>query len=215
MKVLVTGFEPFGGDTINPSGEILNHLPKNIAGAEIKTLVVPVTFKESAEAVKRFLEKEPVDVVISIGLATGRAIISPERVAINQDDAFMPDNAGDQPVDEAIQVDGPAAYFSTLPIKAIVKAIQEAGIPSSVSNSAGTYVCNHLMYELLHVAHQSYPGMRVGFIHVPSLPEQIVTKVRIPSMPLETMVKGMIKAIEAVVEYTDKEDLRLIGGSIC
>lgn len=157
-------------------------------------------------------EHEP-DAVLCIGQAGGRADLTPERVAINQDDARIPDNEGQQPIDRTIRPDGPPAYFSTLPIKAMVEAIRSAGIPASVSNTAGTFVCNHLMYQALNLAEKQFPKTKAGFLHIPYLPEQVVDKPGLPSMSLETIVKGIEAAITALVAYADKEDIKTVGGA--
>jgi pyroglutamyl-peptidase len=151
--------------------------------------------------------------VISLGLASGRSDITPERVAINIDDARIPDNAGKQPVDEAVVDKAPAAYFSTLPIKAMVRNLREAGIPAAVSNTAGTFVCNHVFYALMHrLARRAAPGVRGGFIHIPALPQQAAKIPGMASMALETQVKGMREAIRTAM--TTKEDLRENAGQL-
>ena len=144
MKILITAFEPFGGETINPALEAVSRLPERIGDAGIVTLRLPVVFGESAEALREAVRRERPEAVICVGQAGGRAGISIERVAINVEDARIPDNAGDQPRDRTIVPDGPAAYFSTLPIREMEKAVRDAGIPAAVSNSAGTYVCNSI-----------------------------------------------------------------------
>ena len=187
-RILLTAFEPFGGDAINPSLETLRTLDRR---ADVDALTVPVTFRDAAETVLRHLPGH--EAVVLLGLAKGRRDITVERVAINIDDASIPDNAGAQPVDQPICPDGAPAYFSTLPIKQIVKAIRAQGIPASVSNSAGTYVCNHLMYSVLHALRGT--GIPAGFIHVPCIPEQTADHPEIPSLPL----KDIVRAIEATL----------------
>ena len=184
-RILLTAFEPFGGDTVNPSLQILEAL----AGRnDVDILTVPVTFRDAAQTVLDHLPGH--EAVLLLGLAKGRSGITVERVAINIDDAPIPDNAGDRPVDEPIREDGAPAYFATLPVKRIVENLRNAGIPASVSNSAGTYVCNHLMYSVLHALHKT--GIPAGFIHVPATPEMVKDCPEIPSLPL----KDMIRAIE-------------------
>ena len=151
MKIIVTGFDPFGGETINPSIECVKALPE-IEGVELIRLELPTVFKESAIRLNEVINDVKPDAILSVGQAGGRAGITMERIAINVDDARIPDNISQQPIDEAIQSEGEAAYFTTLPIKRIVKAIREAGIPAEVSNSAGTFVCNHIMYQALFAA---------------------------------------------------------------
>ena len=155
MKILVTGFDPFGGEAVNPAYEAVKLLPDNIAGAEIVKLEIPTEFKRSMEFLEEAISREMPDAVISVGQAGGRAEITPERVAINLADARIPDNAGNQPEDEALIADGPAAYFTTLPLKKMVKSVQDRGIPCRISYSAGIYVCNSVMYRVLHLAEVS------------------------------------------------------------
>lgn len=210
MKVLVTGFDPFGGEKINPAFEAVKKLSNNINGAEIVKLEVPTVFKKSVKVLHEAIEREKPDVVICVGQAGGRYDITIERVAINISDGRIADNEGYQPIDEPIFEDGETAYFATLPIKAMVKKIRESGIPASVSNSAGTYVCNHIMYGLLYIIHKEYPHIKGGFVHVPFLPEQVVDKGNTPSMSLENIITGLTLAIEAVVEY--KQDIKTVEG---
>jgi pyroglutamyl-peptidase I len=147
MKILVTGFDPFGDDVINPAIEAVKRLPDTIDGAEIIKLEIPTVFYKSADVVKKAIEKEQPDYVLNIGQAGGRYELTPERVAINLDDARIADNEGQQPIDKEIKEDGDAAYFSQLPIKAMVDYMKKENIPASVSNTAGTFVCNHIMYK--------------------------------------------------------------------
>lgn len=213
MKILVTGFEPFGGETKNPALEVVRCLPKSIEGAEIVCLEVPVTFHQSAAVLAESLASLKPDAVLCIGQAGGRFGLTPERVAINQDDASIPDNSGQQPIDLPIQADGQPAYFSSLPIKAMVAAIREAGLPASVSNTAGTYVCNHLMYQALYQADKFYPGLRAGFLHIPFLPEQVVDKPNTPSMGLADICRGVEIALATIVLQTGQADQKLVGGA--
>lgn len=200
MKVLITGFEPFGGEKINPAWEAVKALPDTIAGAEIIKMEIPTVFSKSVPAVEAGIRKHQPDVVISVGQAGGRSCITVEQVAINLADARIADNAGEQPVDESVQPDGPAAYFATIPAKEIVKNVRAHGIPCHISYTAGTYVCNYVMYRVLHLAAAGYPGIRAGFIHVPFAAEQAVDKpAGTPFMPLETIAKGLEYAIEAAV----------------
>lgn len=212
MKILVTAFDPFGGEKINPALEAVKLLADEIAGAEIVKLEIPTVFHKSAEVMReKALEVKP-DMVLCIGQAGGRFAITPERVAINQDDARIPDNEGNQPIDVAIKEDGAPAYFTTLPIKAMVEKIKAAGVPAAVSNTAGTFVCNHIMYNALYLAEKELDGAQAGFIHVPFIPEQVVDKPNQPAMSLEDIAKGLTAAIEAMVEFHGKEDLKRIGG---
>ena len=214
MKILVTGFEPFGGETVNPALEAINNLPPFITGAKIEILEVPTVFYQSARILEEKLLAYQPDVILCVGQAGGRVDVSLERVAINQDDARIPDNCGNQPIDQIIRKDGPAAYFSTLPIKAIVSSLQKNGIPSSISNSAGTFVCNHLMYQALYLAEKYLATSKVGFMHIPFLPLQAVNHPQMPSMSLEMVVKALEVCIETIVEYKDKKDVLLVGGQL-
>lgn len=200
MKILVTAFDPFGGESVNPSYEVLKNLKDNIEGAEIIKLQVPTAFYVSVEkAIEKIKEVNP-DAVLSIGQAGGRYDISVERVAINIDDARIPDNMGQQPIDIPIDPEGPPAYFATIPIKEIVEAIKKENLPASVSNSAGTYVCNHLMYGILNYIHKNKLNIKAGFIHIPYLPEQVLEKPNTPYMSLSDMVKAIETAIKVIVK---------------
>ncbi|MFS9286279.1 pyroglutamyl-peptidase I [Streptococcus infantis] len=212
MKILVTGFDPFGGEKVNPALEAVKSLPSVIHGAEIRWVEIPTVFYKSAEVLETELVRYQPDVVLCIGQAGGRASLTPERVAINQDDARIPDNQGNQPIDTPIRLDGEAAYFSTLPIKAMVQAIKEDGLPATVSNTAGTFVCNHLMYQALYLADKKFPNVRAGFMHIPYMTEQVINKPNTASMNLVDIVKGIEAAIGAIVDHKDK-DLKLVGGT--
>lgn len=212
MKILVTGFDPFGGEKINPAWEAVKQLPTNINGNEIKLVQIPTVFEKSAIVMKEAVEQFKPDAILCIGQAGGRVDITPERVAINIDDARIPDNVGNQPIDTVIKTDGAPAYFTTLPIKAMVTAMKEQGVPSSVSNSAGTFVCNHIMYQALYYASQSTADIKAGFIHVPFIPEQVVNKPNQPSMAIETIIKGLTICLETIIAYENQEDLKVVGG---
>lgn len=207
--VLLTGFEPFGGEAVNPSQEIARHWHGwVIGGHRVIGALLPCVFGAAITELKRqILATRPV-LVICVGQAGGRTDITPERVAINVDDARIPDNAGRQPVDRAIVRGGPAAYWSTLPVKAIVAALRQHGIAASVSQTAGTFVCNHAFYGLMH-ALRTKRGVRGGFIHVPFLPEQAVKGQ--PSLPLETMVEAVGVAIATSLKT--RRDVRSAGGA--
>ncbi|TVP91578.1 pyroglutamyl-peptidase I [Alkalibacterium sp.] len=214
MKILVTGFDPFGGEKVNPAYEAVKLLDDTIAGAEIVKLEIPTVFHKSYSVVKEQIIENNPDVILCIGQAGGRFGITPERVAINVDDARIPDNEKNQPIDEKIQIDGKEAYFSSLPIKAMVEKMHAAGVPSSVSNSAGTFVCNHIMYQVLYHIDKKFPGKTGGFVHVPFIPEQVVDKPNQPSMNLEDIKRGLHAGIEAIVAYHGKEDIKEVGGAI-
>ncbi|GHU62100.1 pyrrolidone-carboxylate peptidase [Clostridia bacterium] len=212
MKVLLTAFDPFGGDSVNPALEAVKLLPDELEGADITKLEVPTVFDESIQVVVSAIEKEKPDAVLCVGQAGGRFELTPERVAINVNDARIQDNKGNQPIDQPIYENGASAYFSTLPIKAMVLQIKETGLPSSVSNTAGTFVCNHLMYGVLYHLEKSYPKIRGGFIHVPFIPEQVVNRPSpVPSMSLSDIVKGLEAAVLAIVRYG--KDVKTVGGT--
>ena len=210
MKIIVTGFDPFGGETINPSIECVKALPE-IEGVELIRLELPSVFKESAKRLNEVINDVKPDAVLSVGQAGGRPGITMERIAINVDDARIPDNISQQPIDEAIQLDGEAAYFTTLPIKRIVKAIREAGISAEVSNSAGTFVCNHIMYQSLFAATKADKPFKAGFMHIPFIPEQTTDK---PSLPLEESTRALQIAIETIRDYLNDEDIKVQEGTI-
>lgn len=212
MKILVTGFDPFGTDTINPALEAVNRLPNWIGEVEIIKMELPTVFYKAAEILEARIEVEQPTYILNIGQAGGRAELTPERLAINLDDARLPDNEGQQPIDEPIIAEGVAAYFSQLPIKAMVESIRKAGLPASVSNTAGTFVCNHIMYQALYLTHTKYPKAKAGFMHIPFLPEQVLARPNTPSMALEDIVRGIEAALQAIIDFHEKADLKLIGG---
>ncbi|WP_240620123.1 pyroglutamyl-peptidase I, partial [Peribacillus acanthi] len=181
--ILLTGFDPFGGETTNPSLEAVMKLNgKQINQHLIVARKLPTVFHESVQTIKMYLDELDPHVVICVGQAGGRPDISIERVAINVDDARIPDNKGQQPIDTPIFKDGPAAYWSTLPIKSMVKKLRENGVPASISHTAGTFVCNHIFYSLLHIIKSRGREARGGFIHIPFLPEQAAHHPGQPSM---------------------------------
>lgn len=201
MKILITGFDPFGGESVNPAFEAVKLLPDAIAGAQIIKLEVPTQFLRAGAVLEAAMEEHQPDVVLCIGQAGSRAAITPEKVAINLMDGRIPDNAGYQPVDVPIQEDGETAYFSTLPVKAMVQKMRAAGIPAALSYTAGTYVCNYLMYTLLYLIDKKFPTVHGGFVHVPYAMEQAANKpLGTPSMDLHQIARGLEKAVEAIVE---------------
>jgi pyroglutamyl-peptidase len=205
--VLLTGFEPFNGATINPSWEAVRALDGwSGPGFAVVARQLPCVFGTAVDVLRESIAGVRPDVVIAVGQAGGRSEISLERVAINVDDASIRDNAGNQPVDTPIAADGPAAYFTTLPVKAIVKALRLRGFPSAVSQTAGTFVCNHVFYGLMH--HAAGQPLKAGFIHVPFLPEQAADRPeRPPSMALRDIVDALRIAVEvAVVTETDAQE---------
>ena len=199
MKILITGFDSFGGETVNPAYEAVKLLPDTIAGAEIIKLEVPTRFHRAGAVLEDAMQRHKPDAVICVGQAGGRAAITPEKVAINLMDGRIPDNAGYQPVDVPIREDGETAYFASLPVKAMVQRMRDAGIPAAVSYTAGTYVCNYLLYTLLYLIDKKYPNVRGGFIHVPYAMEQVINKpLGTPSMDLRQIARGLETAVEAV-----------------
>jgi pyroglutamyl-peptidase len=210
--ILVTGFEPFGDESVNPSQEIARQLHGLQVGAHrVVAGLLPCVFGGSRMELRRLIKQHRPTVVICLGLAAGRREVTPERVALNIDDARIADNAGKQPLDRPVVRGGPAAYWSTLPIKAIVEALQARRIPATVSQTAGTFVCNHVFYGLMHDLARPSAGklMRGGFIHVPALP---VTGRKRPSLPLETSVEAVLTAIETTLAV--RGDVTAPGGQI-
>ena len=203
MKILVTGFDPFGGEPVNPAIETVKRLPDVIAGAEIVKLEIPTVCHKSLRVIDEAVSRYDPDVVLSVGQAGGRPDITVERVGINVDDCRIPDNEGNQIIDEPIYPEGPAAYFVTLPIKAMVQNMQSRNIPA--------FVCNHVTYGVCHLLATKYPGKRSGFIHIPYLPQQALDKKNMPSMSQDMMVEAITAAIEAIVET--KEDIKVTGGA--
>lgn len=192
-KLLITGFDPFGGESINPAWEAVRLLPDVIRDFELVKLEIPTVFGAAAQVVIDKAEEIHPDAIISVGQAGGRAAVTPEMVGINLRYASIPDNMGALPCDIPIAEGGPAAYFSTLPVRAMAKAICDAGLPGAVSYSAGSFVCNDVLYSLLHRFYGT--AVRAGFIHVPFLPEQTADK---PSLPLEQTAAALRAAIEAI-----------------
>lgn len=207
-KILVTGFEPFNGESINPSIEAVKNLPDFIEGVRVIKLQLPTAYHSAITTLYNEIETHTPNWVVSIGQAGGRAGITPERIAINIDDALIPDNEGNQPIDQPIFKEGMNAYFTNLPIKAMVKAIQDAGIPATVSNSAGTFVCNHVMYGLMHYIHTNNLNIKGGFIHVPYETHQGKTT----ALPLEKIVEGLHLAITTII--LNDTDIEAVGGTL-
>lgn len=207
MKVLVTGFDPFGGELINPSWEAVRNLPDHIEGIQIIKVLIPTVRNESIDCIKEAIETTHPDFVLSVGQAGGRKSITVERVVINVDDFRIPDNKGNQPIDIPIEEEGPDAYLLTLPIKAMVDAMNKLNIPAEISNTAGTFVCNHLAYGTAHFVKENYPHIRTGFIHIPYLPVQTNSA---PTMELETVILGLETCIKTMVHFD--EDIKVTGG---
>lgn len=189
-RLLITGFDAFGGSEENPSWLAVSQLPDTVGGFTLKKCMIPTVFGRSAQEVLAAAEDFQPDVILCVGVAAGRDAVTPERIAVNIRDARIPDNAGNQPVGEFVVADAPAAYFSTVPVAAMAQAIRDAGVPGTVSNSAGAFVCNDTLYLLLH--HFAGTSTRVGFIHVPAAPHQHAV-----SLPLEKTIQALISAISA------------------
>ena len=202
-KILLCAFDPFGGEVINPALEAIKLV--DTVGIELEKCEVPTVFYRSIEVVTDRIEKFKPDAILMIGQAGGRDKITPERIAINISDANIDDNEGNRPSDEPVAVGAPAAYFSTLPIKGIATALNAEGIPSAISNSAGTFVCNHLMFGVLnYIAERSLDAI-AGFIHIPFLPEQVVGREGVPSLPLSVDVRAIEIAIGVIVGVLEEE----------
>ena len=215
-KILFTGFEPFDGAATNPSWDAVSLLPEEIDGCRISRILLPVEYDSVGSLLDAAIAKEQPDAVICVGQAGGRSAITPEMVAINLKDASIPDNAGISYDGVPILEGAPAAYFATIPVKSIAAAIREAGIPASVSYTAGTYVCNSLMYHLMHLLAQKYPSVIGGFIHIPFDCTQVAAsgKTSYPSLPLSTSADGLKAAALAVGKALDEgsQDIREASG---
>lgn len=214
MRVLLTGFEPFDREPINPSWEAARALDAWSCGpAIVHARRIPCVFGLALRELDAAIDELKPELVICVGQAGGRSEITPERVAINVDDGRIGDNAGSQPVDVPVVPDAPAAYFSSLPIKAIVRDLRAVGIPASVSNTAGTFVCNHLFFGLMHrIATRPVGEMRGGFIHVPYLPQQASRMAGVPSLPLDLIVEAL--RVAAATSVSRREDVREPGGQL-
>ncbi|OAN29365.1 pyroglutamyl-peptidase I [Pseudomonas oryzihabitans] len=211
MILLLTGFAPFGGEDLNPSWEAVRRLDgERLGDLTVVAAQLPTEFGAALRVLDELLDRHRPTLVVAVGQAGGRAELSLERIAINVDDARIPDNAGRQPIDEPVVAGGPAAYFSTLPIKAMVHALRTAGFPAAVSQTAGTFVCNHVFYGLQHRLQGT--GVRGGFIHIPYLPAQAANQPGAPSMALETLVAGLRLALTCAA--TTQADLREGGGQL-
>ncbi|MEO1773069.1 pyroglutamyl-peptidase I [Candidatus Enterococcus ferrettii] len=210
MKVLITGFDPFGGATINPAFEAVKLLPDTIQQAKIIKIEIPTVFQKDGEVLENSIKQHNPDIVLCVGQAGGRSGVTIEKVAINLMEARIPDNEGQQPLNQQIYKDGKNAYFTTIPVKAMVNNIKAKKIPSSVSYTAGTFVCNDIMYRLLYLAEKEYPEMRGGFIHVPYLPEQVTELPEgTPSMSAELISQALETAIEAAINTVQDDDVAM------
>ena len=215
MRILLTGFEPFGGGSVNPSWLVAQHLAGvDLAGEQLQAVQLPCVFGLSAQRLVQALAQHQPDVVLALGLAQGREGISIDRVAINVDDARIPDNAGQQPIDTPVVSGGPAAYFSTLPIKRLAQGLQQAGHAAHISQTAGTFVCNHVFFTMQH--HLRGQHVMSGFVHLPALPEQAARAGRPtpPSMALAAQVAAVQKLLQLCVAHASDGDVRVSGGAI-
>ncbi len=209
--VLLTGFAPFDGETVNPSWQAVAALDgTHVADHRIVARQLPVEFGTSLAVLRDAIRDTSPTLVLCVGQAGGRAQLSIERIAINIDDARIADNAGNLPIDAPVAADGPAAYFATLPIKAILSQLRAAGIPAEISQTAGTYVCNHIFYGLMHALHDA-SGVRGGFIHIPYAPEQAAQHPGAPSLPVETVTAALRIALDTAL--TTLQDLRIAAGA--
>jgi len=211
-KILVTGFEPFGGNTLNASLAAVRALPDRIAGVAVLRETLPTVFDRAREQLAALIARAAPTHVICVGEAGGRTELCVERIAINVNDARLADNAGGQPIETPVIAGAPAAYFSTLPIKAMVAAIRAEGVPAAISNSAGTYVCNHVFYGLMHLAATRFHGLHAGFIHIPCLPAQAAAHPGMPSMAAADVARGLTAALAAAV--TVRHDIGVTEGRV-
>ena len=217
MRILLTGFEPFGGQSINPSWEVARTLQGAVvAGAQVTAAQLPCVFAQALPALQLALAQQRPDIVLALGQAEGRCDFSVERVAINVQDARIPDNAGAQPIDVPVVDGGPVAYFSTLPIKRLVAGLKATGFAASVSQTAGTFVCNQVFYALQHTL--AGLGVHSGFMHLPLLPEQAAQwpGPTLPSWPVSVQVAGVQQALALLVSYRQQglSDLAISGGTL-
>ncbi|MFE6623740.1 pyroglutamyl-peptidase I [Streptomyces sp. NPDC057740] len=210
-RVLLTGFAPFGGQQVNPSWQAVKLLAEAPPpGVDATAVELPCVFREANVRLRQAIERTEPELVVCVGQAGGRTGLTVERVCVNVADARIPDNAGAQPIDEPVVEGGPAAYFSSLPLKACVAAVREAGIPAGVSNTAGTFVCNHVAYGLAHLIATRFPAVRGGFVHVPWAPEQVLDRAE-PSLPVSTVAEGLRALVVAAARTT--VDLRVAEGA--
>ena len=212
MKALVTGFDSFGGDKVNPSALAVRQLKRKLGGVVVHTAVLPTSYARSAIALRGAIHEVRPDIVLCVGQAGGRTELCLERVAINVQDARIKDNDGKQPIDRPVVREGPAAHFATLPIKACVAEMRKAGLPAAVSNTAGTFVCNNVFYALMDLAARHPIPMRGGFLHIPYVPAQTARLGTAPSMALDDIVRGI--EIVVAVSAARQSDLHTIEGTL-
>lgn len=213
MKILLTGFSPFNQESLNPSWEAIKPVPDTILGATIIKLELPTVFGKATDILDQAIQLEQPDIVLSLGQAGGRDGLSLERVAINIADARIPDNEGNQPIDEVIKADGAPAYFSTLPLKEMALKMNEAGYLATISNTAGTFVCNQLMYDIHYLIDKKYKQMKAGFIHVPYSYQQVGDKGSVPAMNHYDMSQALVVGLERLIELKGQKSGKcLVGG---
>ncbi len=212
MKILITGFDPFEKEKVNPSYEAVKLLPDTIAGAEIIKLEIPTVFADCLKPIEKAVEQYHPDAIICIGQAGGRSCLTIEKVGINIMDARIPDNSGAQPIDVPVVAGGPDAYFATIPVKAMMQNVRDHNMPCFVSYTAGTFVCNAVMYMVLHMCAVQYPDIRAGFMHVPYENSQAIDKLQgTPSMSLKDIAVSIEYAVEALVK--NESDIAVGGGT--
>ncbi|KUJ65490.1 Pyrrolidone-carboxylate peptidase [Streptomyces albus subsp. albus] len=210
-RVLLTGFEPFGGERTNPSWRAVRAAAaRPLPGLSWATAELPCVYRTAIPALTAAVAATEPDLVLCVGQAGGRPDVTVERFAVNLDDARIPDNAGAQPIDRPVVPGGPAGYFAALPVKACVAAARAAGVPASVSHSAGTFLCNHVFYGLMHLAATERPGLRGGFVHVPYAPDQVTDR-GMPSLPVPAVAEALRAIAAAAARRTD--DIRAVGGA--
>lgn len=213
MKILLTGFTPFGNELLNSSWEAVKLVPELIAETTIIKAELPTVFAKATDVISQLINSERPDIVINVGQAGGRVGLSLERVAINLVDARIPDNEGNQPIDQPIKGDGKSAYFSALPIKEMALAITQSGYQASISNTAGTFVCNQLMYDVHYLIEKHYPDMKAGFIHVPNNQQQVIKKNDQPVMSNQAISEALVIGIERLIELKGMASgEKLVGG---
>ncbi|MCC3769308.1 pyroglutamyl-peptidase I [Streptomyces sp. UNOC14_S4] len=210
-RVLLTGFEPFGGESVNPSWQAVQAaVARPLDGVRLAAAELPCVFGGAMDALRAAVEETDPELVLCVGQAGGRPDVTVERVAVNLDDARIPDNTGARPVDRPVVPGGPAAYFAALPVKACVAAVRAAGLPASLSHTAGTFVCNHVFYGLMHLAATERPGLRGGFVHIPYAPEQVTDRA-LPSLPVAAAADAL--RVIAVTAAGRTKDILAVGGS--
>jgi pyroglutamyl-peptidase len=213
-SILLTGFEPFGGERLNPSALVAQRLHgRCVGGWPVTSRVLPCVFGDAIAALELALATQRPTLVVCLGQAGGREGVTVERIAVNRDDARIPDNAGAQPLDRAVLPGAPAAYFSRLPVKALVASLQADGIPAAESLSAGSFVCNHLFYGLMHALRRRR-GVQAGFVHLPWLPEQAAAHASAHSLPLETQVRAVRQLLATALQWRGRGDLQRVGGAL-